>query len=229
MINISNYIFEKLKVNKDSKTESSKYYPSESVLDFAKEFFNRMECYSYKKGEVVSKQYKTIDKLMPLWLAIMIYSKSTPYLSDNKKTVNSYPGNYGKELIDKMIEIDVKPDQIISEWEKIDFKDNILPVSIEGYYKDKIENLVKLTGLNYKITVKSFIPIDGDHYTKEGKELLDKRNQYIVIPFEIEANGKKAICEISFMLISYYTWNINGKKYGTINSFLSGLIEELGK
>lgn len=183
--------------------------------------------YSWYEVGLMANSARNKATCIRLWTAIMLMTNSTPYIYNN--TIHSYPGNYGIELINKAIDkYGVTKEEIIKHFKNCNRDEKQkLPQQLKELYYQKIESLLNNTIPKslQKIELKYYIP-EGDFYSKKGKELLDNEKLKVtLLPFELEYNGKKAICEIAFNGPSskYYHFRTNNKDFMWSQDFLDEL------
>jgi len=224
MKNITTYIFEKLHINKDSKTpvrncnvpKESDYKEVNNILKYCLQD-------NFRGFQDLAEQCTDRDKSIRLWIATMLETGSTPYIF--KDTIYSWPGNFGKDLIDNAIDLGADKEDIFFQYDlqkdtKIEVHDKVI-----DYFNNCISSILDkiLPNDNYATSLKYD---DWNNYSDEAKDINHKRNGIISIPFEIIYNGKKANAEFSFLGYSYYNFRLNNKNYKWSKDFGDALQKE---
>jgi len=239
MKTINNYIIEKLHLNKYTKVSDidNKYIPNEKTFDKVHNicFFTPKSC----SLSAIKQAVKTLSNpisLIKLWLAIQIESNSTITQINNE--VFSYPGNFGKQLIDKAFETDktLSYDDIEEAYKLcIDKKlnDKYFNKNLLKYIKDCVEGLLEncIKGLSSHYNLKEFTQENYSKFIKDNyKSFYKENNPTIIIPFEITYDTSNIInCEIvvSYEYTHYYGYFIEGKAYSSANAFAEELNRRL--
>ena len=232
MNNLSNYIIEKLKIDKD--IEVRKIIPTKDDFDKIDKLFNSSlsnSLYYSSECEDIAKSCKHKISAIKLWLAMIQKTNSTPYIF--KDTINSFPGNFGKEFIDKAIKLGATTEEIMFQYDLNNDKEkHNIPKKLEKSYNDMIDSLLSspkhyLDDNKLSFELNYHIDTDGDNYTDEARNIINKRNGIIVLPFIVKYYNKKVQCEIGYVGNSFYFYSIDGKKIGTASLFQEALLKYL--
>jgi len=234
MNNLSQYIIEKLRINKDTKTDILKnnyIINDENIFKYIidKNCINK-NGYSLSDTERVANKLKYPKNLINVWIAILLMTKSTPIIKDDK--IYSYPGNYGQPLLEKALKnnSEISFFEIIDAYEKSkdEYQDKYFKEDYNLYIKQCVETLLDTTmkGLSSCYELKSF---EEDSYSKFINDNLDKFKDKILIPFRVKYNKQTVDCEIivSYSGNRYYGFYINSKDCKYANGFVEKLAEEL--
>jgi len=232
MLNISEYIIEKLQLTDKIKVSVSNYMPEEKDFETLKKMGvlqNSHHMYLRDKEEDVAKRFSSVSQLMRYYIAILIATGSTPFIGKDNK-LYSFPGNYGRSLIEKASQskkdeihieevIDVFNDAV-DEWKNKAKPDDYLKQL--NQYVDTIVNMIS------KAATFEFKPFNEDNYSDIGKTFLNKINKANIVPITIKYNNHKVDCELCLSNYgSYYAFIIDGKNYGTSTPFIEKIRELL--
>ena len=231
MKKLNTYIVEKLVIDnkvkvKHKDTFKPKEFDDVKLIDvFGDHYYKGYDWYETAKlADSARNKYTCVR----LWLALMFKTNSTPYIYN--QTIHSYPGNFGIELVEKAIEkFGMTNEEIMDEFNRYnDKEEKELPKELEKLFYQRIESYLNMIIPKSKqnIELKYYIP-NGDFYSKTGKKFLDDNasKKMIVMPFEVEYNGKRALCEIAYNVgnSKYYHFRTNNKDFMWSQDFLDEL------
>ena len=224
MKNITTYISEKLHINKDSKNlVKDCYIPKESEYKEVNNVLKYCLQDNFKGLRDLAEQCTDRDKSIRLWIATILETGSIPYIF--KDTICSWPGNFGRELIDNAMDLGADKEDIFLQYDlqkntKVEINDKII-----DYFNNCISSILDkiLPKDNYATSLKYD---DWNNYSDEAKDYNHKRNGIISIPFEIIYNGKTVDAEFSFLGYSYYNYKLKNKNYKWSADFAGDLLKE---
>lgn len=225
MKNITTYIFEKLHINKDSKTPLRDCnVPKESDYKEVNNILKYCDKDNFGTGfQDLAEQCSDRDKSIRLWIATMLKTGSTPYIF--KDTICSWPGNFGKDLIDNAIDLGADKEDIFFQYDlqkntEVEVHDKVI-----DYFNNGISDILDkiLPADNYATSLKYD---DWNNYSDTAKDINHKRNGIISIPFEIIYNSKKVDAEFSFLGYTYYNFRLKNKNYRWSADFAGDLLKE---
>lgn len=225
MKNITTYIIEKLHINKDSKNplmdcnvpKESDYKEINNILKYCNKD-------NFGTGfQDLAEQCSDKDKLIRLWIATMLKTGSIPYIF--KDTICSLPGNFGKDLINKAIDLGANKEDIFLQYDLQKNTKEEIHNTVINYFNKGISVILDKIFINdnYATTLKYD---DLNNYSDTAKDINHKRNGIISIPFKIICNGKTVDAEFSFLGYTYYNFRLKNKDYKWSISFADDLIEE---
>jgi len=224
MKNITTYISEKLHINKDSKNPVKDcYIPKESEYKEVNNVLKYCLQDNFKGLRDLAEQCTDRDKSIRLWIATILETGSIPYIF--KDTICSWPGNFGRELIDNAMDLGADKEDIFLQYDlqkntKVEINDKII-----DYFNNCISSILDkiLPKDNYATSLKYD---DWNNYSDKAKDYNHKRNGIISIPFEIIYNGKTVDAEFSFLGYSYYNYKLKNKNYTWSADFAGDLLKE---
>ena len=236
MNSLSQYILEKFKISKDIKYESQYkiYFPSKydrkKVID---ELFSGQYGYTSYDCYKMAQDAPSHAHVLRYWLAVLDYTNSKPYLYN--KTINSFPGNYGKDFINRLLEFSsFKKDELLEIYEDFLNSDKYvgesIPEKLKNEYEQKVSSIIKLATKkdNIKYTIYYDARKNEDKFSKEGKSQIDKEKGAIILPFDIEYENKIISCEIGYRGFVYLYYMLEDKIYHWSKDFSVNLCEKLG-
>lgn len=231
MIELDNYIVEKLKLNKDIK-DINTYTITKEDEEKVKDIFNSTSRYSVgydrERCKNLANKCLSANSCIKKWVTIMIMTNSVPYIYKN--TVISLPGNFGSYFVDRGIDqYNAKAQDFINAYELAKPEElHDLPTKLAAEYYDVIETLLDVIIKNQKYRIE-FNYTDYDSYSKEALEIMKERNGKIALPFEVTYKNKSAKCEIIFIIGgTYYNYRVNDKNFKWSQQFIDELKNELG-
>lgn len=224
MKNITTYIFEKLHINKDTKGFVKKcHIPTEKDYDNIDNILKNCSKNNFREFNDLAEECTDRDKSIRLWVATMLKTGSIPRIF--KDSICSWPGNFGKELIDNAINLGADKTDIFYIYDlqketKCEINDNVI-----DYFNSAISTILDkiLPSDNYMTLLKYD---DINNYSDNGRDLNNKRNGIITIPFEIIYNKKTVNAEFSFLGYTYYNFRLKDKNYKWSVDFADALKKE---
>lgn len=232
MVDIITYIVEKLKINKDIKLSKSEYELTDEDFEMVYSVItDKRITTGLHYGDAFSETIKNIrsnKKLTKLWTALMLETKSIPYINEN--TIISSTCNLGKEIIDKLLKNGADKEEIMYSYE-INKEKEINPKyqvsNLEDFYNDSVNQFVSKIAdpKDYNIEL---LYDDIKNYSSKGIEHLNKRNGLIVLPFIVHYKKTSVKCELCFSFYHvYYYEMVEDINCGTISRFEQELANKL--
>lgn len=238
MIQLNNYIIEKLRINADIKVSN----PNEKLIP-SEEDFKRIRWERVVNGRTQSGnghyssigerddaiRLRNVNRLIHLYIALLIITGSEPFIKDNK--IYSYPGNYGHYYIEQILKYknDIDFNEIIDTYdEALDkYKEKCNWKEYTGIFEHNIEAILNSVSKTVDYEIK---PFTEKSYSDAAKKFIDLKKNTSVVPFTAKCGKYSAECELVFDSHAnnphYYGFIINGKDYKTSQDFIKELKKE---